>query len=392
MFDHSTWSAVRFGDVVRQSKETVDPQTNGVSWYVAGEHMQTDDLRILSRGKVGDGYLGPAFHRRFSVGHVLYGSRRTYLRKVALADFDGVCANTTFVCEPSSSALLPELLPFLMQTEAFHAHSMSHSRGSVNPYVNWRDVAAYQFLLPPVEEQRRIASLLTAAEDTFRASDNAHRSSEDVVAAIRAEEFARAVADEAELGAVAVLGPQNGLTVPKGSRSGDIAMVNMGELFAAEIVKSDDQMAMVSLGDHARSGHLLAEGDLLFARRSIVPSGAGLCSLVGPLDRPTTFESSLIRVSVDRSGIMPEYLLHFFRSPAGRRRMRGIARLGTVAGIAGSDLKRLRVPVPDLAEQERLITAISAAQVASLELAAQTGAAKALKHALINRVFEPNTR
>jgi len=116
---------VKFGDVVRQVKDRVDPETSGLERYVAGEHMDTDDLRIRRWGTIGDGYLGPAFHMRFRSGQVLYGSRRTYLRKVAVADFDGICANTTFVVEPNTPELLPEFLPLVMTTEAFHAHSIA---------------------------------------------------------------------------------------------------------------------------------------------------------------------------------------------------------------------------------------------------------------------------
>lgn len=128
--------------------------------------MDTDDLRIRRWGDIGDGYLGPAFHARFRPGQVLYGSRRTYLRKVAVADFDGICANTTFVLEPHDpKVLLPELLPFIMQTEAFHEHSKRESKGSVNPYVNFSDLAWYEFVLPPLEEQRRSIRMLRASTD-----------------------------------------------------------------------------------------------------------------------------------------------------------------------------------------------------------------------------------
>ena len=155
------WTRVAFGDVARQVKDHVDPSAAGLQRYVAGEHMDTDDLSIRRWGTVGDGYLGPAFHMRFRPGHVLYGSRRTYLRKVAVADFEGVTANTTFVIESSDpNVLLPELLPFIMQTEAFHGHSIKKSKGSVNPYVNFSDIAAYEFALPPLSEQRRVANLL----------------------------------------------------------------------------------------------------------------------------------------------------------------------------------------------------------------------------------------
>ena len=150
------WTRVAFGSVARHVKDHVDPATAGLRRYVAGEHMDTDDLRIRRWGAVGEGYLGPAFHMRFRPGHVLYGSRRTYLRKVAVADFEGVTANTTFVIETRDpNMLLPELLPFIMQTESFHEHSIKKSKGSVNPYVNFSDIAAYEFALPPLDEQRR---------------------------------------------------------------------------------------------------------------------------------------------------------------------------------------------------------------------------------------------
>ena len=164
------WARVAFGDVVRQVKDRIDPATTDLDRYVAGEHMDTDDLRIRRWGTVGDGYLGPAFHMRFRPGHVLYGSRRTYLRKVAVADFEGITANTTFVIETKATKapipLLPDLLPFVMQTESFHDHSIKKSKGSVNPYVNFADLASYEFALPPLTEQRRLALAYQAILDS----------------------------------------------------------------------------------------------------------------------------------------------------------------------------------------------------------------------------------
>jgi len=86
--DKSTWRRVFLGNVATASKEKVDPTDGSIDRYVAGEHMDSDDLKIHRWGDIGDVELGPAFHRRFRPGQVLYGSRRTYLRKVAVADFD----------------------------------------------------------------------------------------------------------------------------------------------------------------------------------------------------------------------------------------------------------------------------------------------------------------
>ena len=161
-----TYPLVKFGDVVRQVKDKVDPQTAGLERFVAGEHMDTDNLHIRRWGDVGAGYLGPAFHMRFKPGQILYGSRRTYLRKIAVADFEGITANTTYAIEPKDpEVLLPDFLPFVMSTERFHEHSIKQSKGSVNPYINFSDITWYEFPLPPVDEQRRISDLLWAADD-----------------------------------------------------------------------------------------------------------------------------------------------------------------------------------------------------------------------------------
>lgn len=172
--DNSSWTRVSLGSVAAASKERVDASDGTVARYVAGEHMDSDDLKIHRWGDPSETALGPAFHRRFHPGQVLYGSRRTYLRKVAVADFDGVCANTTFVVQTRDpNRLLPEFLPFVMTAESFHAFAIAESKGSVNPYVNWSDIERYEFNLPSPNEQRRIADLLWAAERHIRAVSSA---------------------------------------------------------------------------------------------------------------------------------------------------------------------------------------------------------------------------
>jgi restriction endonuclease S subunit len=165
--DKSNWRKVSFGDVAIQQKEAIDVAVTQLNRYIAGEHMTSDDLHIRQWGTVGDGYLGPAFIRKFKKGDILYGSRRTYLKKVAVADFDGITSNTTFVIKANTKNIIPELLPFIMLSDGFTEHSIKHSKGSVNPYINWKDIANYEFLLPPKDQQAHLAELLWAADEVM---------------------------------------------------------------------------------------------------------------------------------------------------------------------------------------------------------------------------------
>jgi len=160
-------SRVRFGDIVTDVKNKVDRSNNPYEFYVAGDHMDTEDLEIHRKGKFATDDVGPAFIREFKVGQVLYGSRRTYLKKVAVADFDGITANTTFVLETSDEKkFLQELLPFVMLSEGFTQWSIMKSKGSTNPYVLFSDLADYKFELPDIDKQRELAKVLWAMDAT----------------------------------------------------------------------------------------------------------------------------------------------------------------------------------------------------------------------------------
>ena len=157
---------VKFGDVVKEVKSNVDRANNPYEFYVAGDHMDSEDFRIHRHGCFATDDVGPAFVRIFHPGQVLYGSRRTYLKKVCVADFDGICANTTFVLETKDeNVLIQRLLPFLMLSNGFTEWSIKHSKGSTNPYVLFSDLAGYEFDLPPMDEQKKLAELLWAANE-----------------------------------------------------------------------------------------------------------------------------------------------------------------------------------------------------------------------------------
>lgn len=163
----SGWTRVAFGDVVRLSKErSGNPADDGFDRYVGLEHIEPGDLKIRRWGDVAD---GTTFTSVFHPGQVLFGKRRAYQRKVAIADFDGVCSGDIYVLEPKNKRLLPELLPFVCRTDAFFAHAVGTSAGSLSPRTNWDSLASYDFALPPLKQQRRIVELLVAATDVVEA-------------------------------------------------------------------------------------------------------------------------------------------------------------------------------------------------------------------------------
>jgi type I restriction enzyme, S subunit len=152
---------------------------------------------------------------------------------------------------------------------------------------------------------------------------------------------------------------RNGLTKPKAVRGTGTKMLNMGEIFAHGRIKAV-HMDRVQLSESEAANSLLERGDLLFARQSLVLSGAGKCSIFWEDEEPVCFESHIIRVRIDHTKANPAYLYYFFQSPVGRASVESIVEQGAgVAGIRGSDLARLKFHIPDLGVQHSIASILS---------------------------------
>lgn len=188
------WQQVNFGDVVRLNSDRIaDPLAAGVERYVGIEHIEPEDLRIRSWGFVAE---GTTFTNAFQPGQVLFVKRRAYQRKVAVADFSGVCSGDIYVLESQDpTVLLPELLPFICQTERFFNHAVHTSAGSLSPRTNWKQLANYEFALPPLEEQRRIAEMLGSIETLLVEVVNAENELETLRKSYIVDIFGKLIAD-----------------------------------------------------------------------------------------------------------------------------------------------------------------------------------------------------
>ena len=143
---------------------------------------------------------------------------------------------------------------------------------------------------------------------------------------------------------------RNGIYKSKEHHGRGVKVVNMGELFGHPRLR-DVPMKKLELTEAELRKSSLKEGDLLFARRSLVAEGAGKCSIVKKIAEATTFESSIIRARPNVSLADSDYLYYFFASPQGRELMGTILRQVAVSGITGSDLAELQIPLPPLREQ-----------------------------------------
>jgi type I restriction enzyme M protein len=157
------WTRVRFGDVVENCSDTGKGKGSAPGRYIGLEHIEPGSLHIRSFGDTPD---GTTFTKTCKPGQVLFGKRRAYQRKVAVASFDALVSGDIYVLEPKNPSLLPELLPFICMSDRFFEHAVGTSAGSLSPRTNWSSLASYEFDLPPLDQQSRIAGILWAFDNS----------------------------------------------------------------------------------------------------------------------------------------------------------------------------------------------------------------------------------
>ena len=380
------WRRVKFGDVVRLSKaRSQDPLADGIERYVGLEHLEPGDLRIRSWGSVADGVT---FTSVFRPGQVLFGKRRAYQRKVAVADFSGLCSGDIYVLETKDAqVLLPELLPFICQTDAFFDHAVGTSAGSLSPRTNWTSLADFEFALPSIAEQVELVEVLRATEATIEAQVNAA----EIGRVTRSALVEDALAANFDPEVAKPLGTYlTDLRYGSSSRSSyeekGYPILRIPNVLRGRVDYSDLQH--IELNDTEYERLALRKGDVLLVRTNGNPQYVGRSVVIDHLHEKTVYASYLIRIRCDESTLRPAFLAEFLNAPTTRQRLRGEVK--SSAGnyninIAG--IRKQPICAPNVVDQDALLLQLKDLDGASEALEARVAATKAIKKQLFAEMW-----
>ncbi|WP_319779065.1 restriction endonuclease subunit S [Maridesulfovibrio sp.] len=158
----SNWPTVKFEKIAQNVSKRVDPTKVDTDIYVGLEHLDPSTIHLREWGHPSD-VKGQKL--AFKKGDVIFGRRRAYQRKLAVAEFDGICSAHAMVLRAKPEMILPEFLPFFLQSDMFMERAIEISVGSLSPTINWKTMRIQEFPLPPIDEQKRIAEILWAADE-----------------------------------------------------------------------------------------------------------------------------------------------------------------------------------------------------------------------------------
>ena len=189
------WQIVKFGEIAKEVKSTTkDPAGDDLEFYVGLDHLDPQSLRIARKGIIEED--NPSFTRRFSAGQILFGKRRCYQKKAAVADFEGICSGDIIVMDAIPKKIIPSLLPFIIQSDAFFDWAEKTSSGSLSPRTKWKSLSEFEFPLPPIERQNEILDVFNAFSDLLYRKVSTLESIDRLITATRVKSFHRGRWDE----------------------------------------------------------------------------------------------------------------------------------------------------------------------------------------------------
>ncbi len=393
--DKTNWALVKFGNIVFEPKEnTKDIYSEGIEHVVGLEHIDSENIHLTRSGNLEE---TTTFSKKFRKGDVLFGRRRAYLKKAALASFDGICSGDITVIRAKKN-LLPELFPFIVNNEKFFDYAIKHSAGGLSPRVKFKDLANYEFLLPPKDQQAQLAELLWAMDEVIEREIVLNEKLESTLD----------VQIEKEIHGISIFSKTINQALKEAGKNLElIELCELGELIKGKGIPKSEVIEegipcvrygeLYTLHDRIirRYGSFISEKSkttcLKLKKHDVLFAGSG--ETITEIGKSAAFIDNieayaggdiLIFRPHDMDGT---YLGYLMNSQLVRQQLNKYGTGATVMHIYNSDLAKIQVPKISRKEQELIGVKLEMLSKSLFDVLDRINSAKALQKSLINELF-----
>ena len=351
----------RFEHIAINSTEKKKPVEEDRFTYLGLEHLDSGSLKVTRFGSevapIGEKLV---MHK----GDVLFGKRRAYQKKVAIAPFDGIFSAHGMVLRPREDVIDKSFFPLFISSDYFLDAAIKISVGSLSPTINWRDLKTLEFELPDLATQRKLAETLWSINDTMETYKKLIAATDELVKSQFMEQFGNLDSNTKhypikKLSEIADY--WNGLTY----KPTDTVQDGTGILV---LRSSNIQNGALSFDDNVRvtcpikEKLFVKENDILLCSRNGSAALVGKTALIKGLTEPMTFGAFMMII---RSSYYP-FLKTYFEMPVFRKQI--LTGTSTINQITGKMLNDISIPVPELKAVERFKLLVDQTDKSKFEL------------------------
>lgn len=376
----------RFDQLADQINDRVEPAKAGVERYIGLEHLDPDSLHIRRWGSPSEVRSTKLL---FKPGDIIFGKRRVYQRKLAVANTEGICSAHAMVLRAKPDNVLPEFLPFFMQSDYFMERALSISVGSLSPTINWKTLAKEEFLLPLIQQQVRLVEILlaqrTVAESILKAEGALARTRKAFL-----EDFLVNKHADAQLVRVSKLlkeGPRNGKSPPTANDENGFQTVSISAV-SNGLFDPEGCIKFVKIHPTDAAPFVVREGDAFAVR------GNGNRNLMGKVGLCTKtydqliYPDLLIRLRFDETQILKEFAVAQWNHPSVHARLASRAKSSNgIWKVNGQDIRAHSLKVPHIDDQREAVALLSRFQSQCLSMQKRRSQLLRFRNQLYNQVF-----
>lgn len=355
----------RFDQIAINSTEKKKPVEGDRFTYLGLEHLDSGSLKVTRYGSE----VAPIGEKLIMrKGDVLFGKRRAYQKKVAIAPFDGIFSAHGMVLRPKEDVIDKEFFPLFISSDYFLDAAIKISVGSLSPTINWRDLKELEFELPDLDTQRRLAAVLWAMNETMDSYKELIAATDELVKSQFMEQFKELINNPEACSKI-----ENECTVfadgdwieSKDQSDAGIRLIQTGNIGNAQYLDKGERARYITEDTFDRLNCTeVKANDILISRlpdpvgrACIIPEGLGKCI--------TAVDCTIVRLG---SRILPEYFIAYTLSPFYMMQVAARETGSTRKRISRKNLGILKIPVPTISEQESFASVVRQSDKSKFEM------------------------
>jgi type I restriction enzyme S subunit len=399
--DRTKWEKWKFSDLVENIVEKVKPQESDLEHYIGLKHLDSGSLHIKRFGDT-ESLIGDKL--KIYKNDIIFAKRNAYLKRVSIAPFDAVVSAHSMVLRPKSENVLPEFLPFFLLSEKFWERAIEISVGSLSPTINWKALAKQEFLLPPKDQQAKLAELLWAMVEVIESENEVLEKLNNSFLTNRKYFIENGVNQTSQSKKIKFGKICSDWQTEK---LNNVCRLISGNAFKSTSFKDSGNYQVLRIGNITEEGINLAKSGVFVTEittkevKYLIPKGAIVLSLTGTNGKrdygfPSLMDSHnqyllnqrLVMLIADESFLLFEFLFLISKMELFQAKF-FLNATGTAnqANVSIADVSEIEIPIPSIQEQKLIVYKMNQIRIAIVNSKNQISSSKALQKSLINQVF-----
>lgn len=383
--DKSTWETFTFEEIASKISETVDPSKTDLEIYIGLEHIDAEDIHIRRNGVPGDVKGGKL---RCYPGDIIFGKRRAYQRKAAIVELESICSAHAFVLRANPKTIDLALFPFFLHSDQFMHRMIDISVGGLSPTINWGDLKHQEFLLPPKEQQAKLAELLWAMDEVIEKEKVVFESLRVSYQLEIEHSVPRNNSENWVLGNV--IKTRKGVTYKSDDYSNEINGIPLLNLKSIERGGGFNKEGIKYYDGPYKEEHFAKNDDLIIACTDITREGRVVGYPLHPSiyqDKRMLFTMDLVAIEITESNLSRDYLYYVLKANWVHWILFAYSPGTTVLHLDLNGMKKIKFPKYNVDFQYNIVKKLKSFEDSISNVESKIKATQSLQKSLINQVF-----